>query len=227
VISTDTRFDDYNGYKYQEKTDLPFMTQSEAWTNIQEFLKLLGVEISDTYTCYVMDHTVMSQEETEVMKQAELMDEKIPSGKEKWTEEDDCYYFMTRTSWEGYPVLPVIMGEGMDEDNITVIYNKDGIVSLSIIGYYPLEVQEEIQIQSPYAVIEKLEKLLENIISDDFYEVQKLTLCQKVTGIDYQKHKGEIEPAWECRILVKSSETDDDGYIQKFYFNAETLEGIQ
>ena len=63
VLFSDSRFDDYNGNKYQDKTDLPFMPQKEAWKNVSEVLDKLGVDVSDDVICYVMEHSIMSEEE--------------------------------------------------------------------------------------------------------------------------------------------------------------------
>ena len=40
VLFSDSRFDDYNGNKYQDKTDLPFMPQKEAWKNVMKKSKI-------------------------------------------------------------------------------------------------------------------------------------------------------------------------------------------
>lgn len=223
ALYSDSRFDDYNGDKYLNKTDLDFMPQDEAWANVKAVLDKLGVEISDSVTCFVMEHSVMEEEEAAVIARAEAEDTKSPMKKEQWTDMDDCYYFKTRTSWEGYPVLPVIMGEGYDEDNVSVIYDRNGIQLLYINGYYPLEKKNVITIQSPEAAVWKLKEYLENVISSDLYEIQKITLCQKIMQMDADDHTAEIKPVWECSVLVKSGEPSDDGYIQKIYFDAETL----
>ena len=67
---------------------------------------------------------------------------------------------------------------------------------------------------------------IENIISEDSYEIQKMTLCQKVKYVDVEKNKGEIIPAWECQVLVIPEEMPENQYLRKIYFNAETLEAI-
>ena len=149
--------------------------------------------------------------------------QKIPTAKTQWTEDDDCYYFMTYTTWQDYPVLPPVMGEGFDENNVSVIYDKNGIQSLSINGYYPLELKNEVEVVSPEMVLKALEKYFGNIISDDIYEVQRISLCQKVVHVNPDKHSAEIEPVWECRVLVKNSDLPDSSYLQKIYFHAETL----
>ncbi len=227
VISTDSRYDGYNGDRYQNISDLSFMTQDEAWSNIQGFLGKLGIECSESYKCYVMEHNVMEEEQKKIISREEELGEKIPDKEKQWSADDDCYYFMTYISWEGVPVLPFIQGEGTDEDNVTVIYNRDGIIGLNIDGYFSLEYEEDIKIQSPENVVEKIKSFLEKIISQDFYEVKKITLCQKVTGIDFDKRKAEIVPVWECRIAIKTPDEENMSYIQKIYFNAETLEIVQ
>lgn len=223
VLFSDSHFDDYNGNKYQDKTDLPFMPQKEAWKNVSEVLDKLGVDVSDDVICYVMEHSIMSEEEKKAIARAEEEDTKIPTAKTQWTEDDDCYYFMTYTTWQDYPVLPPVMGEGFDENNVSVIYDKNGIQSLSINGYYPLELKNEVEVVSPEMVLKALEKYFGNIISDDIYEVQRISLCQKVVQVNPDKHSAEIEPVWECRVLVKNSDSPDSSYLQKIYFHAETL----
>ena len=173
--------------------------------------------------CYVMEHSIMSEEEKKAIARAEEEDTKIPTAKTQWTEDDDCYYFMTYTTWQDYPVLPPVMGEGFDENNVSVIYDKNCIQSLSINGYYPLELKNEVEVVSPEMVLKALEKYLGNIISDDIYEVQRISLCQKVVHVNPDKHSAEIEPVWECRVLVKNSDSPDSSYLQKIYFHAETL----
>lgn len=225
ALFSDDRFDSYNGDLYQKITDLPFLSQTQAWLNILEFLEKVGMEVSDSYTCFVMDHETMEQEEMKAVEDAASAFGKVLTPKEQWTEEDDCYCFKTRACWKGYYVVPSMTGEGYDEENVTVLYDKDGIFLFNVYEYLPLEPQEEVSVQPPSAVLEKVEKLLGDIISEDFYEIRQLTLCQKITGFDYNRHKGKIEPAWECKILIKNSQTDSS-YIQKLYFNAETLEEL-
>ena len=41
--------------------------------------------------------------------------------------------------------------------------------------------------------------------------------------VNPDKHSAEIEPVWECRVLVKNSDLPDSSYLQKIYFHAETL----
>ena len=118
---------------------------------------------------------------------------------------------------------PATIFERNTENNVSVIYDKNGIQSLSINGYYPLELKNEVEVVSPEMVLKALEKYFGNIISDDIYEVQRISLCQKVVHVNPDKHSAEIEPVWECRVLVKNSDLPDSSYLQKIYFHAETL----
>ncbi len=226
VINTDDNYESYNGDKYQKITDLDFMTQDEAWKTVKEFMEKLNVEVSDSYVCYVMDHNTMETEENRLANLAESLGEKTPQMKGSWTPDDDSYYFLTRTCWEGYPVLPQLSGEGIDENNVIILVNANGIISLSISGYYPLKLSNETEIQSPNSVIPRLQTFLSNIISNDTYELESIELCQKATGIDFKKHTANIIPVWKCNVLVTNAESNDS-YIQTILFNAETLENVQ
>lgn len=227
VLYSDIRFDDYNGDVYLSNPDHAFMTKTEAWEKVLDILHRLGVEVSDNYTCYVMDYVNMEKEEAIAIARAQEYGEKVPKAKPEWTEEDNCYYFKTSVSWNDYPLLPSYVGEGIDEQNVTAIYSKDGLVALLINGYYFLESQNEFTLKSPYEVLGKVQGFLENIISDNDYYVQQISLCQKVLDIDVERQKADIVPVWECKVLVKSGDPNDDGYIQKLYYNAETLEQVR
>ena len=63
--------------------------------------------------------------------------------------------------------------------------------SLSINGYYPLELKNEVEVVSPEMALKALEKYFGNIISDDIYEVQRISLCQKVVQVNPDKHSAE------------------------------------
>lgn len=226
VLSSDSRFDSYNGDKYQTQANLDFMPQDEAWSKVHTLLDALDINISENITCFVMDYETMAEEEKKAIIKAEEEDTKIPTAKKYWTKSDDCYYFMAHTEWNEYPVLPPVMGEGFDENNVTIIYDANGIESLYINGFFPLEAETEFKLQPPESVVKALNKYVENIITDDIYEVQKIMLCQKVMQINPEKHSADIIPAWECSVLIKSQDEMDNRYLQKIYFDAETLKVI-
>lgn len=225
VLYADDKFDSYNGDVYLQKENHDFLSQKDAWENIRKFLDSIDVEVSEAYTCYVMDYASMEKEEASLYLQMQEQGEKTFQKKEEWTEADNCYYFKTYTMWNGYPVRPVYTGEGIDENNVVIVYDQNGILALQIDGYYSLEEKQEIVLHTPKEVVTKLQTFLENIISDNTYELQEICLCQKIVGIDAQKHEATIVPVWECRLLVKNS-AFQDGYIQTLYFDAETLEQL-
>lgn len=225
TIMDDTRFSDYNGDLYQKRGDLDFMPQDEAWNQVKSFFDEMGVAVSNDYTCYVMDYVTMEQEENNICQMYQEDDVKPFEKKGQWTIDDDCYYFKTRLVWEGYPIIPQITGEGIDEDNVTVVYDKTGIISLTVNGHYPIEREKEITVQSPRKVVERLSAVLKDIISETTYEIQQIALCQAVIGMNHETGMAEIVPTWKCSVLVKDGE-DDPGYIKNYYYDAETLENI-
>ena len=225
TIMEDDRFDTYNGNEFQTTTDLAFISQEEAWNQIKSFLQEIGVEVTDAYTCYVMDYKTMQQEEEKIYQLLQEEDTKTFEKKEQWSADDDSYYFKTSIAWNGYPVIPYMSGEGNDEQNVSVVYDKSGIISMMIIGHYPMQEKEEVDIESPVKVAELLAEPLNNIISDTTYEIQKLTLCQVVIGKNHETGMAEIVPCWKCSVQVKNNQ-EDPGYTTYYYYNAETLESI-
>ena len=183
------------------------------------------MEVTDAYTCYVMDYKTMQQEEEKIYQLLQEEDTKTFEKKEQWSADDDSYYFKTSIAWNGYPVIPYMSGEGNDEQNVSVVYDKSGIISMMIIGYYPMQEKQEVNIESPVKVAELLAEPLNNIISDTTYEIQKLTLCQVVIGKNHETGMAEIVPCWKCSVQVKNDQ-EDPGYTTYYYYNAETLESI-
>lgn len=225
VLYYDDRFDDYNGDIYQAKSDHDFLSQQDAWTKVSELLSQVGIECDENYRCFVMDHETMSREEERIAREL-AQDEygKQLTKKEQWTAEDDCYYFQTKILWQDYPVLPVYSGEGIDEENITVIYGRNGLVSLSVNGFFPLAEADEITIQSPEKVVDAVNVVLGNLISQETYEIQRISLCQKPMGTDTEKNGLDIELVWECSVDVQYDENDH--YTSNFYFLADTLKAV-
>ena len=85
--------------------------------------------------------------------------------------------------------------------------------------------EKEINIQSPQKAAERLSDVLKNIISEETYEIQKITLCQAIIGTDHETGMAQIVPSWKCSVLIKAGETDP-GYVKNYYYDAETLENI-
>lgn len=71
-------------------------------------------------------------------------------------------------------------------------------------------------------VLKALEKYFGNIISMIFMKYRGY-LFVRSCACNPDKHSAEIEPVWECRVLVKNSDLPDSSYLQKIYFHAETL----
>ena len=174
---------------------------------------------------FLAGYKTMQQEEEKMYQLLQEEDAKTFEKKEQWSADDDSYYFKTSIAWNGYPVIPYMSGEGNDEQNVSVVYDKSGIISMMIIGHYPMQEKEEVNIESPVKVAELLAEPLNNILSDTTYEIQKLTLCQVVIGKNHETGMSEIVPCWKCSVQVKNDQ-EDPGYTTYYYYNAETLESI-
>lgn len=93
TIWMDEEFDNYNASLYQQEKDLPFMSRQEAWAEVKELLSVIELEVSDDYTCYVMDHEVMQEQEKVIDVNG---NEAASQKKGSWTEEDASIPVRTR-----------------------------------------------------------------------------------------------------------------------------------
>lgn len=223
-IQYDEQFDSYNADKYLTDADLPFLDRETAWSECKKILSEIGVILPDEYICYVMDHQIMEQEENAIDSEGNEVEEKK---KDSWTQADDCYFFMAEGTWNELPVIgKALQEQGTSEYNIQIMYGKDGIFSLSVVGYYPLEENGEIKIFAPEGAVDRVYKTYSNIISDATYDLVDIQLCQKAKGVNTNSEKIDMELAWACTVTIKESDPSIPEHQRTTYISAVTLEEI-
>lgn len=116
--------------------------------------------------------------------------------------------------------------QGTSEYNIQIMYGKDGIFSLSVVGYYPLEENGEIKIFAPEGAVDSVYKTYSNIISDATYDLVDIQLCQKAKGVNTNSEKIDMELAWACTVTIKESDPSIPEHQRTTYISAVTLEEI-
>lgn len=126
--------------EYLQDTDFPFATRQQAFEEIRKTLQPAGSEIADEYQCYTVPHTLLAEEEKEILENEDLIKPPEPFG--EWTEEQDCYYFELAASVDGYPVTrydhgksdngSAMEGEYVPGFYSRVIYSKDGMIHSAI-----------------------------------------------------------------------------------------------
>lgn len=226
TIDLDEESPIYNGQRYEREEDFAFMSRQQAWDLVKTTLDKWGVrQISEDYKCYLMDYKVMQEEEPKVIEEIYKSFGKEIAPKEAWSEEDNAYYFFIKQEWSGYSILPEMTGEGWDDHAIEVIVRKDGIAYVQVNSYYELEDGRQIEVQAPQETASKVKSYLDNIISEDTYTLEKVSLSQRIRNVDIKRKKAESVVVWDCQIL--SSYGEGDSYRQHIYLDAETLKPIQ
>ena len=135
-----------------------------------------------------------------------------------WKEEDECYYMELNT---GYKNLPIYTKDEIN--NITLIYNKDGIRSISI--NRPLnfvkEVSEPQELLSVNQAFEHLVKYYDAIINKWDEKVVDCYLCY----YPWEKDEGvTLVPAWFMDVeLTKNHKYKGDNAL---FLNAITGEWL-
>lgn len=225
-IRKDIRLESYNLDKYPEKTDLDFMPYQEAAKEVMDFLRDLGILVSDDYNCYALDAETLRQQEdcrdTTGIWQKE-------NQKEAWSQEDECYYFEFKQKVNNVMISQTGYGSTSDgignSDSATqVYYSKDGLVSLWVKHVYEVE-QEKQKVELLSA--EKLENtLIENqemLIGANKKTIEKMELVYlpMIVGMNQM----ELIPVWEVTQNVEYAElgvTD----LQTVHINAENGQEI-
>ena len=226
TIDLDEQSSTYNGNKYKNPVDFSFMSKEQAWKLVKITLDRWGIsQISEDYQCYYMDYSIMEEEETRLIEEVYKLLGKELSPKDTWLEKDNSYYFRIKQEWSEYNIVSEYTGEGWDTYGIEVLVNESGVAYIRVDFYYDLESKEEIEVKAPQEVIPRLKSYLENIISDDTYILEKVSLAQKIQNVDLKRKKAECIVVWDCQILTTYAEGDET-YRQHIYLDAKTLKPI-
>ena len=132
-VRLDPRDEKYNGDKFLKDTDLDFMSREEALNVLLDKLELLGIQLGDIeFSCYGLEHNTL--EEEEYAEDVEGQEDKSVY-KDKWTKDDDCYYFVIRQKKNGIVEYHKYGGIMINYEDITLIaivpfrllYLKEGL----------------------------------------------------------------------------------------------------
>lgn len=209
------KFDDYNADKYSTKEDLPFESRQDAYSQIEDFLKSLGLDADFEYVSYSLDHSTLQSEEVHYD-----MDGNIDSGeyKDEWTQEDDCYYFAIRQVFNGipvyYPYVKSFINEDVENYPIDAMIDNTGIFKLHVDQIYDFTGEEKIDSVVEFdAVFDAVSEKYNDILSDSSYVFD---IAELVYYVDLSSDDGTYEayPIW----IIKGKEIsgDNESEIQVF-----------
>lgn len=144
-LFTDPQFSSYNLDLYSQTENLSFASKKEIFHKVKMMFASLDVPVSEQYTCYALNHETLQKEE-KPMDSARNRVEKAK--KQKWTKEDDAYYFVLHQEINGIPITQLPYGDGYEGTGIeltelSAIYGKRGWISFTENWGYNLEETEE------------------------------------------------------------------------------------
>lgn len=210
--------DDYNADKFSATSDLPFEARNSSVGRAQKTLSSFGVDVGKDYTCYSLDHqTLQKQQDAYVARQeddsntAKFFKADLNAGRvqlqKTWTQDDDCYYFILYPEINGIPVTRQLHGSAdngteVEGTDITVLYDKNGIVDLQADYVY-----DKTGIFTKDAALINTDKALEairnkygSVILSGPVTVTKMSLQYVPILADKSRKNFKLTPAWVCDI---------------------------
>lgn len=197
-IYKDERFDSYNLDKYSLDKELSFGSREEIFKIIKKTYKdAVGIDISDSYKAYALDHKTLYQEQNAHL---DLVEEG-GTATDQWSEEDDTYYFVLYQDVDGVPIYQdgygdAYEGTGVDYTELTVLYNKNGWLDVRAYRGYCIEKTEEEQtILSLEQALESLNRKFElNVDQGEEWDINDISL--QLVPVYINGNNYEIKPVW-------------------------------
>lgn len=209
---------DYNADKFSTTAGLSFETIKSAANKIVKMLSTFGVDIGENYTCYSLNHqSLQSQQDAYVKRQesdsnsAKLFKADLNAGRIKlqktWIRDDDCYYFILYPEICGIPVTRQLHGSAdngteVAGTDITVLYNKNGIVDLRANYLYDktgVTVKGATLINTD-KVLEAIKSKYGSVILSTPITITKMSLQYVPVLINKSRKDFKLTPAWVCNI---------------------------
>lgn len=226
-INDDPQFPSYNLDKYSTTKDLPFAKRKDVFRIIKQTYQKLGIEISDSYEAYALDHKTLKKEENPTDTDGNVMES---SRKESWTQDDDTYYFILHQEADGVPIRELAYGEdpykgtGIDQTELTCYYDKDGWVDFRLSWAYILdETNENVSILDVDSALKSLKKKCSMLSTDEKWDITSLDL--ELIPVFIKDNDYEIHPVWSFKgksTMIDTSNGGTPGYDLEILFDAIT-----
>lgn len=210
---------------FTNDTEFGFANREEAVNAVTNTLKTLGVENMDNASVYALDHQTLQT----VAKQAE------DSGqyeefkfKDKWTEEDDCYFVMMDCVFQGISVntLDTVLSNNdlVTGTEIAAIYSRNGFEYFKITNFYSQKSTEApSKIVSLEDAIGIVSAKYESIITTSKYTITGIELKYVPQFTDKSHASIQLVPVWYFTVInsyAKGGTTHDA--TLRFMVNAYT-----
>lgn len=201
----DPRDEKYNGDKFSKTKEFKFMSRDAALNVLLDKLKEIGVELGDIeYSCYSLDYKTLKKEEY-----AEDMNGKEDTSvyKDKWTKDDNCYFFAIRQKSNNiveYHKFAGLMRNYEDcNSSIQAIVSKRGVESLEMQCALKFEnTGNKIEIMQPQEVLDIVSNKYGKVIGGQSYTITSFNLCYMTDVYDNYS----VTPIYQCHMVEKNEE---------------------
>lgn len=207
---------------FDQGKDLGFLPVQEAEEQAKEFLKKLGIEQVGIKRVYSVNQEKLNESVAERASQEgdELFAEKAgldPS--DHWTEEDEYYLIEAVTEIDGIEVKEF----GYLRDDYTSIpgslieiaIGKDGVEYLATNAVYEKLGEENVSLQEPEQILEKVREKFDLLILDFEVLVEEMRVIYYPILQDLEEATATLQPVWEVQIEVEGNHIN-------YYFDGET-----
>lgn len=201
------------------KDTLTSLNKDESIDKVRQVAKELNLPLNNEPIVYSLDVTSLKEAENNYMtdeEYAEWEELKPGTGKRNWTEEDEAYLIIFKSSLNNIPIYSRNLILSSDNSNlresvVKAVVNKNGIVKFDALSMY-----DSVSLDTENLSCIEYSKALE--IVKDKYKNIILTSPIKVTNINLEyipriknRELGEfiLTPAWV--FLTESQHTIDDG----------------
>ncbi|HAK43004.1 MAG TPA: hypothetical protein DCM59_10285 [Clostridium sp.] len=201
------------------KDTLTSLNKDESIDKVRQVAKELNLPLNNEPIVYSLDVNSLKEAENNYMtdeEYAEWEELKPGTGKRNWTEEDEAYLIIFKSSLNNIPIYSrdlILSSDNSDlrESVVKAVVNKNGIVKFEALSMY-----DSVSLDTENLSCIEYSKALE--IVKDKYKNIILTSPIKVTNINLEyipriknRELGEfiLTPAWV--FLTESQHTIDDG----------------
>lgn len=220
----------YSPEKCAENAELPFMKIDKAYQEVVNTLKEIGFENITLNHVYTMDVNLMKQED-KIKSEDENFDEDLKNGralyKGEWSEDDGCYVFELKQSYNDMAILDNAYVTADDTcvfgGKVRVFYTKNGVEAINIDAIYDkVDEEDATEAIDPNKALDLLKRKYDTIIMTDKMVVSNMKITYIPVLSDKDGGKFQLVPAWDLTIIPQEKENASEEY--HVYFNAITGE---
>lgn len=222
----------YSPEKCIENLALSFMEIDQAYQEVINTLKDIGVENITLKHVYSMDTNLMKQEE-KIKMEDESFDEDLKNGralyKGEWNDDDGCYVFEFEQNYNDIAILDNVYITSDDRcvfgGNVRVFFTKFGVESIVINAIYDKVSEEEASMTIEQSeALNLLKRKYDTIIMTDNMVVTNMKITYIPVMNDKSGDEFQLVPAWDFTIIAEGKQEAAEEYEIHIYFNAITGE---